>query len=244
MVLAFAPLRAKAGDNVSKNYVEDIERPLFTGVLSEKYMSRDVRSSGSIKSEGPVIQDLLKINFGKLSPFIWANHDLTATNGPSKLRPNEVDFGVDYNMPISSNLSFRATAAYFNYPKKILSPSNDKVVEGNLSYSGKINANVIGTHYMQTDSYPAIDRVVFSVAKPFDIGKIKNWKLNIAPGLRTAYVDNHQGTKGIAYWAYTTSVGASHNNISLETSVQCQDGNEDNKRENINFLTFGGKIKF
>jgi len=137
-------------------------KPKISASFNNNYASQYVLF-GLPFSEGPVWQPTLNVGSGNLNSFLMANKDLTTHEW------NEIDIGVDYNIPLGKNSSLSLGTIYF--PSKIdgkwkdFGTSYASLSSGPLSVMlHKIWGNEKGTYLGLTynKDYPVSDKFTFS----------------------------------------------------------------------------------
>lgn len=137
-------------------------KPKISVSVDNNYASQYILFGLSF-GEGPVWQPTLNVGSGNLNSFLMANKDLTTHEW------NEIDIGVDYNIPLGKNSNLSLGTIYF--PSKIdgkwkdFGTSYASLSSGPLSVMlHRVWGNEKGTYLGLTYSkdYPISDKFTFS----------------------------------------------------------------------------------
>lgn len=222
----------------------------INGSWSEKYATRYVKGSGKFVSEGPVLQDTLRVDaetakLGRFSAWGFMNHDLEAKKGPKGIDPNEIVLGAEHLISLTDKIDWKNAFMYGTFPEKIIKTDPDYIIESGLKIKGNIaDLDLIYRHYLETENYKSVDRGTVGLSRKIGLGNFGEWKFSITPNVRVVYQDNHIGGKGVHHFTFGASIGAENKRMGFELFVNRQQGNQKLQRED---LTYGGvqaKIKF
>ena len=112
------PTRAGSSDFASLSLTQDSGSNLH-GVVRSTIANRWAADAGFIIGDGPVSQNLVALDVGKFSAFVWNNIDL------SQEKVHEVDTGLSYTLdstPVGpGKLSFRFGFENWFYTSSLLS---------------------------------------------------------------------------------------------------------------------------
>jgi hypothetical protein len=122
----------------------------ITGIAASSIYNRWVTDAGFVIGEGVAVQDLVAINFKKLSAFLWHSN------------ADEVDVGVSYRLLDTKlgagTLSFSIGAQSWLYPSDLLSANSryDLIGTATLSWNGPIELTADYKHLFagQSTEFP------------------------------------------------------------------------------------------
>lgn len=218
----------------------------FSGFAKTTLATDWISEAGFIIGEGPVSQNIIGLNLGKLSAFVWNNYDFGSGE------TNEIDVGLSYEVFSkqlgSGTLSLNLGAQTWMYPSSLLSgnASEDFFATANLAWQGPIRLEVDYKHIFggQSTSYDG-DLLVFKVSKEQELHTFSDGgKLSVnlqmqAPFRNSFFVEGSgfpciQGGGTLKY---------SKNNWQVELGVKHQWGLDDTTLDKT-ALSIGVGIKF
>jgi len=152
------------------------------------------------KKPGGVNQTLLSatkpLKKGSLTGYIWTSFDFQDAETGNGF--HELDFGSDYALPVTENLSATVGYGSWNYPSEFLGAHGDHMIHGKLSYKGVVDIEGGLIHLLD---YEDVDNGEFyfgKISKTFPIGKIGERKVSFTPSLGVGHTDNFYGQYGLA----------------------------------------------
>ena len=207
----------------------------LTGSAQTTLVSKYITDSGTPLGEGPVSQNVVGLNLGPLTGFVWGGYDFGINDW------SEIDYGLSLNFPIfqGKDHNLEGTLKYkrFTYPGMGWNSDNVGVV--GVSYNGIVNVKLQLHHLFETSTTETGDRIWGRIDKPVLVYQVGDLSVKLNPHLTAAHHYNFFGREGLGHITPGVAIQLTKGRFTLEASVEQQLSIADEiKQEDVD--TYGG----
>jgi hypothetical protein len=203
--------------------------------LAERFYTRYVKNSGAVISEGPTVQEQVKLSYGNTQVYFSLNHDLDSEEKPRGLDPNEIVLALSQRVNFDKKDSVNLSLLRGWYPEGTVTPYNELLVEAKFNRKGFFNYDLALRHYFPAGTKPEAQRVIATLSKPMELAKFGKNKIVISPNVWATYHDGHVAEGGIYHFTWGSSLAWERGKHGIELMWQRQHGEESKNRQDITY---------
>ena len=203
--------------------------------LAERFYTRYVKNSGAVISDGPTIQEQVKLSYGNTQVYFLLNHDLDSDERPRGWDPNEIILGLSQRVNFDKKNKVNLTLYRAWYPEGTVTPNNELLLEAKFNRKGFFNYDLALRHYFHSGQKPVAQRVIATLSKPMELAKFGDNRFVLSPNVWATYHDSHVSSPGIYQTTWGSALAWERGRYGVEVMFQRQEGEESKNRKDITY---------